>query len=436
MTREELVFVCCSDVSGKLRGKAIPAVDFDSRCRRGVGWTPTNVQITCFDTIAPSPYGAFGDTLLMPAPETRLRIDRDDDLVYDVVLANIRDLDGDDWTCCTRTILQSALDRLRTVSSLSLYGAVEHEFQLSATTGALGEAYTLSGFRAAWPFGAMLAGTLRAAGIVPETIMHEYGAEQFEVTVKPSSGVTIADHAVLLRDITQVTAERCGKRATFTPLRAPGAVGNGVHIHLSFRDHEGQPAGFDRNQPHGVSAMTGAFIAGILRHLPSIVALTAPSAVSYQRLVPHRWSAAFNNLGLQDREAAVRLCPITTIGDADPARQFNFEFRASDAAASPHLQLAALVYAGIAGIEAQLPAPAATQEDLSESDPDALARSGISRLPKSLGEALDNLDRDDAARSWFPDGFIDIYLAHKRDEIAFLDGKDTAEMCALYSRAY
>ena len=71
--------------------------------------------------------------------------------------------------------------------------------------------------------------------------------------------------------------------------------------------------------------------------------LTAPSAISYERLKPHRWSAAFNNLGLHDREASLRICPITTEDTESTARQFNFEFRAADAAASPYLALAGAV---------------------------------------------------------------------------------------------
>ena len=75
MIREKMIFVATSDIAGKLRGKAFPAVDIDKRLRRGVGWTPTNVQITCFDAIAESPYGALGDLLLVPDPNTEVKLD-------------------------------------------------------------------------------------------------------------------------------------------------------------------------------------------------------------------------------------------------------------------------------------------------------------------------------------------------------------------------
>ena len=173
---------------------------------------------------------------------------------------------------------------------------------------------------------------------------------------------------------------------------------------------------------------------GILEHLPAIVAFLAPSVVSYERLVPHRWSAAFNNLGVRDREAAVRICPVRKAGDA--ARQFNFEVRACDAAASPHLALAAIVHAGVEGIERELPVPEATEEDLSLVSEGILAERGLRRLPGSLGEALDELEASAAVKGWFPEGFLEIYLAHKRHEISVLKDKDGAERCAAYQEAY
>src|SRR5690606_36305154 len=75
MKREEMVVACCSDLAGKVRGKAFSASEFDKRLQRGVGWTPTNVQITCFDTIGESAFGSLGDLVLIPDPSTRVRVE-------------------------------------------------------------------------------------------------------------------------------------------------------------------------------------------------------------------------------------------------------------------------------------------------------------------------------------------------------------------------
>ena len=249
-------------------------------------------------------------------------------------------------------------------------------------------------------------------------------------------GITIADHAVAVREIVHAVAAALGQQATFTPIRDPAGVGNGVHIHLSFLDEDGQPATYDPDREHGLAKATGQFIAGILKYLDSIVAITAPSVISYLRLTPHRWSAAFNNLGYRDREAAVRICPVSEISDVDRGTQFNFEFRAADAAASPYLQLAAVVHAGVQGIEEGLAAPQATEEDLSLLDAATLSARGHSRLPQTLDEALERFAASAVVTEWFPAGFADTYVKHKEREIAFLEGRDPAELCLAYEEVY
>ena len=366
MEREQLVVACCSDLAGQVRGKAFPASEFDKRLRRGVGWTPTNVQITCFDNIAESPFGSFGDLVLIPDPSTRVRLAFEgEDTAEEFVLGDIRELDGTPWPFCTRSILKAALERLERVSGLTLVGAFEHEFQFRGDAGTTSGAFALAGFRQERPFAEALIAAMRAAGLSPDTFLKEFGTGQFEVTMGPQHGVVIADHAVILRECARAVGHRLGREPTFTPIRDPAGVGNGVHIHLSFRDAVGRPATYDPQSETGLSQAAGQFVAGVLRHLESIVAITAPSLISYLRLTPHRWSAAFNNLGVRDREASVRICPVSGLSDLDKAAQFNFEFRAADATASPHLQLAAIIHAGVQGIEDTLPPPHATAEDLS-----------------------------------------------------------------------
>lgn len=437
MKPEPITYACCSDISGKLRGKGFPTVDFEKRLLKGVGWTPTNVQITCFDTIAESPFGSLGDLLLVPDAATRTQLDFGDDLpVEDFVLGDVRHLDGQSWSCCTRAILQTALDRLEAAAGLTLYGAFEHEFTLQGTDRGKGLAFTVGGFRRERAFAETLMAALRSANITPDTFIREFGPDQFEITTTPAEGISIANQGAILREIVQIVAERFGRRASFTPLPVAGGIGNGVHIHMSFRDRSGDPATYDPSGLSGMSAATGAFIAGVLQHLPSIIVFCAPSVISYQRLVPHRWSAAFNNLGVQDREAAVRLCPVSTMNRADPDKQFNFEFRAADATASPYLQLAAIVHAGAWGIEQNLPAPPPTAEDLSSLSQTDLGKRGFERLPASLAKALGNLENNPLVRSWFPDGFVDVYLAHKRDEIRQLAEMDEDQQCAAYAEVY
>jgi glutamine synthetase len=435
---EPLVFICTSDVAGKLRGKALPAAVIANGGEAQVGWTPTNVQITCLNTIADTPYGALGDLLLIGDPAARAQLDfADGGPVEDMMLGDVRHLDGSAWECCTRAILRQALERLEQAGGVSLFGAFEHEFHLPERTGAGGEGYALSAFRSERILCEAVMAALPGAGIGPETVMKEYGPNQFEITVKPASGLVIADQAALLRETVRTTGERLGKRVSFAPLVEPNGIGNGVHIHLSFRDAaDGRPRTYDPEGPHGMSRLAASFIAGVLKHLPAILCFLAPSVVSYRRLIPHRWSAAFDNLGAQDREAAIRLCPVRRFAGDDPAPRFNFEVRACDAAASPHLALAAVVHAGASGIEEGLATPKVTEEDLSLLSPEELAARGFRRLPQSLPEALDELDGSETVRSWFPGQFVDIYLAHKRHEASELADLDEEALCATYQQTY
>ena len=428
---------CCGDLSGKVRGKAFPVSQFDKRLKRGVGWTPTNVQITCFDAIADSPFGSLGDLVLIPDPATRVSIESEAGAPNEnFVLGNIRYLDGRPWEFCTRSILEAALARLKTIAGVTLYGAFEHEFQIKQLTGEIGKAFTLAAFQEERHFCEAVVAAMRDAGVTPDTILKEFGAGQFEVTMGPQKGVTIADHSLVTREIVGLVARELGYDPTFTPIRDPAGVGNGVHVHLSMLDDAGNPVTHDPQGKHELSEVAGMFVAGILKYLDAIIAITAPSVVSYLRLTPHRWSAAFNNLGFRDREASVRICPVSDISDIARAAQFNFEFRAADAAANPHLALAAIVHAGVQGIEERLPVPEATQEDLSLLDADALAARGFIRLPQTLEAALERFEGNPVVRDWFPAGFPEVYVQHKKGEIAYLDGTTQGEICAAYEAVY
>jgi glutamine synthetase len=191
--------------------------------------------------------------------------------------------------------------------------------------------------------------------------------------------------------------------------------------------------------PDGVSAKAGAFIAGTLKRLPEYLAITAPAVTSYLRLTPHRWSAAFNNFGRQDREAAVRICPVFSGPDKtaeQTAERFNFEFRAADAAASPYLALAALINAGVSGLDEGLATPPVTERDLADATAEELSNIGCERLPTSLEEALARMTASDWAKSAFGETLIDVIDRHKRCEIAEMDELTEEERCQRYAVAY
>ena len=248
--------------------------------------------------------------------------------------------------------------------------------------------------------------------------------------------MTIADQSTIMREMVRAAASRLDRKVTFTPIRDPAGVGNGVHIHLSFLDGDGSRRPTIRRGKHELSEPAGQFVAGILKYLDAIVAITAPSVVSYLRLTPHRWSAAFNNLGFRDREASVRICPVSDISDIDQGRAVQFRVprrrrrsQPAPAARGDRPCRRAGHRGGVAGAGSDGGGSVAAR-------PEALAARGYVRLPQSLAEALERFAAKPTVTGWFPDGFADIYVKHKQGEIAFLEGKSAEEVCRLYEQVY
>lgn len=434
-SKDTLVFVGTSDIAGLVRGKSFPESEWDKRVINGVGWTPTNIQLTCFDTISDSPFGSFGDLALVPAPATKFKLDSGDNPL-EFALGDIRDLEGKPWPFCLRSLARRAVDELHQACGATPLAAFEHEFQLRNKPPLPGDAYGFKGFRDGQAWAEAYLSALRQTTCIPDTFMKEFGPAQYEITLKPAKGIMAADNAVILRLLAHDVLGQFDVSPSFSPILDPDSVGNGVHIHFSFLDDSDSPLTYDKSDPHGMSALTRHFIGGVLKYLDQIIALLAPSDISYLRLTPHRWSAAFNNLGYRDREASVRICPTFSNDEKAKARQFNFEVRAVDAAASPYLAFAAIVFAGTQGIKDKIDPPAPTEEDLTLLDADTLAEMGIKRLPQNLTDALKAMSESDAVRNWFGTEFVDLYLAHKQGEMAQLEGLSGLEKCQKYKDVY
>lgn len=438
MAGDELVMFLHTDLAGLSRGRGFPVLDLQERLRTGVGWVPADQALTPFGPIAdPNPWGPMGDLRLLPDPATQARVDLwPDASPLHFFLCDAVHTDGSPWDACPRTFLKAALARLEREAGLRLVASFEQEFHLSGVAGAPPPGFSMESQRAVEPFGPMVMAGLREAGQDPEMFLPEYGPGQYEVTCRPVEGVLAADRASIVREVVREVARRQGYRASFAPIVDPEGVGNGVHIHLSLVTADGEPATFDADRPGRVSEAAGRFAAGILAHLPALCAVTAPSAVSYMRLTPHRWSAGFTVFGERNREAAVRISPTVELGDADPARQLNLEFRAADAAACPHLALGVLVLAGLEGILAGMPDPPLVQRDPADLSDEERERLGVRRLPSSLEEALAALEADDVVRAWFPQELWDCYLSLKRTELGLVAELPPAHACARYADVY
>jgi glutamine synthetase len=418
MHREAIVMVCTCEMSGRVRGKGFPARELPGRMHKGVGWVPTNAMINAFSSIPATPFGTGGDLILVPDPTAEVEVDFGDGSAKEhFFLGDLRHLDGSPWALCPREFLRRGLAALKEAAGVTLVAAFEHEFTYTGVEEAPGSPYSLDAFRRQGIFGEAFLAALRTAGCEPDSFMAEYGARQYEFTIAPAEGMRAADQAVVAREMARATAHRLGHRAVFAPILDPGGVGNGVHIHFSFKGADGGAALHDAADPMGISALGRRFIAGVLRHQPALCALTAPATVSYVRLRPNRWAPTHADLQQQDRGAAVRVCPV--LPGADVARRFNVEYRVADGAASPYLALGALVWAGVDGIR----------------NASAIPAEGPA-LPGSLEAALDALEGDEVLRDAMGEVHHGAYLMHKRGEAAAMAGLDEAAQCGRYAETY
>jgi glutamine synthetase len=406
---EDLVFIGICDLAAQVRGKSIPALDLAERVRAGVGYTPANICLTVLGGIGSTPFGTEGDIVLIPDASTQVRIPPEH-----FCLADIHTKEGRPWPFCPRAFLRRAVQRLEQAVGCLVLASFEQEFVYSGVPAEPKRAYALATFREQGDFGARLMAALRAAGMTPESFLPEYGPQQFEVTVGPTIGMRAADEAVILRELARGIAARAGERATFSPILRPNGIGNGTHIHLSLRDESGNPVMHDPDRPYGLSITGERFVAGILRHMRALAAVTAPSVCSYYRLQPDRWAPTHANLAKQDRAAGLRVCP-------GSVSAFNVEYRVADASANPYLALGALVHAGVDGVEDGLALP---------------AEPGVQPLPRSLGEALDCLRATPAAANWFGAEFLDLYLNFKREEDQAAAGLDPQTVCDRYAAVF
>ncbi len=435
---EALVNVVTTDLGAITRGRPVVESKLEKIAQTGVGWVPANLSITPFNSIAdPNPWGSTGDLRLIPDLAARFRATGSGAATpFDMVAADIVELDGTPWVGCSRTLLKDALADLKAEAGLMMKVAVEQEFRIFDAGFGAAHAFSIGAMRRADPFCPTLLAALEEAGVEPEMILAEYGSEQFEITHAPTDALTAADRAVAIREITRDTARVKGWRASFAPKTALTEVGNGVHIHFSFVDADGRPATYDPAGAGGLSRQAGAFCAGVLRHLPAITVLTASSVPSYYRLKPHNWSSSYTWLAERDREASLRICPTVTIGGRDRAPQYNIEFRVADATANPYLSLAALVRAGLDGLRRSLKAPPLVTGDptlMGDEERDAL---GLVRLPQSLPEALDAFLTDKTVTGWFHPLLVETFDGVKRHEIARLAPLEDSAICDLYGTLF
>ncbi|MFD0888227.1 glutamine synthetase family protein, partial [Streptosporangium algeriense] len=289
--------------------------------------------------------------------------------------------------------------------------------------------YATSGFDQAHDYAMRLVRALQAQGLRVEHYHPELGHGQQELSVRHAQAMRAADNHVVYRETVRGVAFGMSLWASLAPKPIAGQAGNGAHLHISLWDPELRRNAFgDPADRYGVSATAYRFIGGLIAHLPALTALTCGSVNGFRRLAPRSWSSAHVCYGMDNREAAVRICsPMRGAAEASA----NLEIKPSDSSANPYLSLGAVIHAGLDGIRRGLDPGAAV-----DVDPATLPEGSVPRLPRSLDEALDALEADDLLMDALGPLRSAAYLAVKRSEARAFAAEDVSYELFNHFRAF
>jgi len=258
---------------------------------------------------------------------------------------------------------------------------------------------------------------LDALGLQVERSHHEVGTGgQAEINYRFDELGKSADKVMLFKYVVKNVAHQAGRTATFMPKPLFGDNGSGMHVHQSLWK-DGKPLFFDEKGYGGLSDMARWYIGGLLKHAPSLLAFTNPTVNSYHRLVPGFEAPVNLVYSARNRSACIRI-PVT--GSNPKAKRI--EFRVPDPSSNPYLAFAAMLMAGLDGIQNRIEPPEPVDKDLYELPPEEHAQ--IQQVPGTLAEVLDNLEADHdyltAGDVFTPDliqTWIDYKRAHEVDPI-------------------
>lgn len=419
------------DHAGIPKAKAVHRDGFEGRARAGVGLAKGVMALDPSGALHPeSGLSPVGECRLLPdlSTLTALPFARGQAMVT----CDMTEPDAQTpWEGCPRSALKRVLGRLaeRGYRSLASY---EAEFYVWDADGPLdrtpyGGSFALT---PAAEFVAELAQTLEEMGVRPEQCHAEVGQGNLELSVGEDGALAAADRRVMVLEAIRGVAYRLGLETTMAPKPYLAGAGNGHHLHVSLYEDD-TPVLFDASG--ALSTPGSAFVAGILEHLPAVMAFTAPSPNSYQRLAPGMWASAYGAYGLDNREAAVRLPSPVAGREAETA---NVELKPVDVTCNPYLALAAVLAAGMDGVDRGLDPGEPTMVDPATLSEEERASRGIRPLPASLDEAVDALEEDAALLGALGEPLVRTHVAVARAQAELARDLPPEEVAATAAMLY
>jgi len=302
--------------SGVPRGRVVEADDLDTVFEEGANITKGMQSFNALDALVDGgSFGPVGEVRLQPDPETFTTTPYADRTA--TMLCDMYELDGTPWEADPRSRLRAFLESLDVTPSAAFEG--EYYLVREGEDG-IDTCFAVEGMDSAHEIVLDTVEALDAQRLGLSNYYPEYGPGQQELVIEHDDGVAAADNHVLYKSTVRAIANQHGVDATFAPQPFEGMPGSGCHVHLSlWRGGENVMADPDGDSRYGLSTFGRQFVAGVVDHAPALVALTAPTVQSYDRLRPGMWASAFTAWGRDNREAH----PVGTRGDSrgdDPTR--------------------------------------------------------------------------------------------------------------------
>jgi glutamine synthetase len=400
------------DMHGTSRSKLVPIEHASGYASEGLNmYGGTGVLDTRSDVVGGTLYNeevAYGDQRLVPDPATAAVVPWAPATAR--LICDSRWDDGRPLAALPRHVFRRALERCRERGLEPVLGFEPEFYLLDGDTGELlFEGYHIfNTVRNTYvPFIQELVEQVQEIGISVITANCEYAGSQWEINFAPGRGLAGPDNAFTFKNAVKELAHIHGYVATFMSKPFSGSAGSGCHTHVSLLDGDGRNAFGDESDPDGISLLCRRFIAGQLRYARSIYALLAPTVNCLKRRRTHTFSPTNVSWGLEDRSALVRVK-----GGSVASR--HVEHRAPTAMSNPYLAAAAILGAGLLGIEEELelepPAARPAEEDPTKPP-----------LPVTLRESLEALESEPKIVELLGEEFVTAYTVIRRYELQRFD---------------
>ncbi|KHO62100.1 MULTISPECIES: type I glutamate--ammonia ligase [Thermoanaerobacter] len=250
--------------------------------------------------------------------------------------------------------------------------------------------------------------TLKQLGFQIEASHHEVGPGQHEIDFKYDDALTTADNVMTFKMVVRIIAQKHGLHATFMPKPVFGIAGSGMHMNMSLTK-DGRNAFYDSSDPIGLSKVCYNYIGGIIKHAKAMTAITNPIVNSYKRLVSGYEAPVNIAWSARNRSPLIRI-------PAKRGESTRIELRSPDPTSNPYLALAVALAAGLDGIKNNITPPPPVNANIYHMNKEELENLGIERLPGSLEEALNELEKDEVIKEALGDHVYTKFLEAKRAE--------------------